>query len=471
MNSLFRCCLTIVAASMLLTPASPTPLQAQRPPQPVVKPDPIDYLPANKIAYQHFAHEIETMLHQDVLDVWYPRSIDTVHGGFSANFARDWSPLLSHGKFSVFQGRMTWVAAQIVLRRPELRQQYLPYVRHGADYLANTLWDKQDGGFFWGLADDGSVSPLFTDHKHLYGISFCIYGLAAAYQATHDTRDLELAQRAFRWTDEHAHDRGNLGYFEWLTRDGTPVQAEPYAATVQTMPPADFPVGYKSMNTHIHLLEAFTELLQVWPDPVLRSRVAELQHLVRDTIAVQPGAMNLYLTNAWQALPDHDSYGHDVEATYLIDEAGLALTHAGAAPSPGEADRTAKVGRMLMDHALAYGWDSAHGGLFHSGPFAGRPDDLLKEWWVQMESLNTLLLLHERYGKETDIYWRCFQLQWQWIQRYQVDHQFHGEYELIKRDGTPASPIKGNIWKASYHEARALMNVNERLERLIATAP
>ena len=186
------------------------------------KPDMIDYLPANKSAYQHFATETETMLHKDVLNLWYPRSIDSVHGGFNADFARDWSPLPSQGKFSVFQGRMTWVAAQVTLRRPALREQYLPYVRHGADYLADVMWDKKDGGFYWGLADDGSISPVFTDHKHLYGISFCIYGLAAAYQATHNARDLELAQRAFHWTDEHAHDTRNGGYFEWLERDGTP---------------------------------------------------------------------------------------------------------------------------------------------------------------------------------------------------------------------------------------------------------
>jgi mannobiose 2-epimerase len=406
-----------------------------------------------------------------VLDVWYPRSIDNIHGGFNADFARDWSPLPSRGKFSVFQGRMTWVAAQIVLRRPALSEQYLPYVRHGADYIRNVLWDKEDGGFFWGLADDGAISPVFTDNKHLYGISFCIYGLAAAYQATHDARDLELAERAFRWTDEHAHDAKSEGYFEWLTRSGTPIQAEPYAAVVTTIPPADFPVGYKSMNTHIHLLEAFTELLRVWPDPTLRSRVAELQHLVRDVITVQPGVMNLYFTNAWQAVPEHGSYGHDIEGTYLIDEAAEVLTQAGAPPSAAERERTEKVGRMLMDHALAYGWDSAHGGVYHSGAFAGELTDLLKEWWVQMESLNTLLLLHERYGSTTDVYWKAFQFQWQWIRHYQVDHQFHGEYELIKPDGTPVSTTKGKMWKAAYHESRALMNVNERLHRLADSTP
>ncbi len=458
--------LTLVSLVACFTPA----MFAQQAVQPKPTPDPITYLPAGKSAYQHFSTAAETMLQEDVLGVWYPRALDSVHGGFNADFARDWSPMPSHGKFSVFQGRMTWVAAQVVLHRPAQREQYLPYVRHGADYLRNTLWDKKDGGFFWGLADDGSISPTFTDNKQLYGVSFAIYGLAAAYEATHDAADLELAQKAFRWTDEHAHDAKNGGYYEWLTRSGVPMQAAPYEAVIRSLPGTDFPIGYKSMNTHIHLLESFTELLRVWPDPVLRARVQELQHLVRDVITVQPGAMNLFLTNDWKAVPDHDSYGHDVEATYLIDEAGAQLARAGAAESASERERTEKVGRMLMDHALAYGWDSEHGGLYHSGSFSGLPADLLKEWWVQMESLNTLLLLHERYGRETDVYWKAFQLQWQWIQKYQVDHQFHGEYELIKADGMPTFPGKGRMWKASYHEARALMNVRERLDRLAGAA-
>ena len=453
-------------ASVLLVAALGAP--AQRPMQAAPKPDPITYLPVGKAAYQRFAAESETMLQKDILARWYPRSIDQVHGGFNADFARDWSPLPSHGKFSVFQGRMTWVAAQVVLYRPAQRDQYLPYVRHGADYLRNVLWDKQYGGFYWGLNDDGSISPTFTDNKQLYGVSFGMYGLAGAYAATHDAADLELAKKAFLWIDSHAHDAKNGGYFEWLTRDGRPMQAEPYEAVVKSLPGTDFPIGYKSMNTHIHLLESFTELLKVWPDPTLRARVEELQHVVRDLVTVQPGAMNLYLTNDWRAVPDHDSYGHDVEATYLMQEAQDVLSRVGATPSRAEQERTEEVGRMLVDHALAYGWDSAHGGIYHSGPFMGKPVDLLKEWWVQMESLNSLLLLHERYGSSTDVYWKAFQLQWQWIQKYQVDHDFGGEYELIKADGTPLSPVKGRIWKASYHESRALMNVRERLDHLAA---
>ena len=135
--------------------------------------------------------------------------------------------------------------------------------------------------------------------------------IAVSYtHLTHDPRALALAKQAFLWTDKHAHDKVNGGYYEWLTRDGTPVQAKPYDAVVRDGPVGGFPVGYKSMNTHIHLLESFTQLYAVWKDPVLKQRVAELLHVVRDKVSVQPGAMNLYFTNDWHAVPEHDSYGH-----------------------------------------------------------------------------------------------------------------------------------------------------------------
>jgi mannobiose 2-epimerase len=432
---------------------------AQEPPEP--KPSPIHYVEPNKQGYQEFAGEAESMLQRDVLSVWFPRTVDNENGGFRSNFSRDWQARGSQGKFSVFQGRMTWVAAQISMRRPELAHQFLPIARHGVEYLSNVLWDRQDGGFYWGLDDKGQVSPYYTDGKHLYGASFALYGLAAAYQATHDPGTLELAQRAFRWMDDHAHDTKNRGYFEWLTRDGKPVPAHPETGRVEMCPVSLFPIGYKSMNTHIHLLEAYSQLYEVWKDETLRHRLEELLSIVRDRVAVEPGAMNLYFTDEWLAIPDHDSYGHDVEAAYLMLEAEDVLGR-------GHDPRTERMAKMLVDHAMAYGWDKNNGGFYRDGTTIGRTEDKLKEWWVEFEGLNALLLMHEKYGRQTDVYFRAFQLQWQFIKVYQVDSEFHGVYEMIGTDLKPTTPSKGLIWKAAYHDGRALLNVTERLKKLAA---
>jgi len=446
------------------------PAQSAEPP----KPKPMNYLAPTPQNYAKLADETEAVLRKDVLGVWFPRTIDKENGGFRSNFARDWKPVASSdGKFSVFQGRMTWISSQVVMRRPELKQQFEPVAKHGVDYLKNVLWDKQHGGFYWGLTDKGEISPFYTDGKHLYGMSFCVYGLAAAYQATKDPSALELAQRAFRWIDEHAHDAQNGGYFEWLTREGKPVAAHPDTGKVEFLPVAGFPIGYKSMNTHIHLLEAFSQLYEVWKDDLLRKRLEELLAIIRDRICVETGAMNLYFTNRWEAIPGHDSYGHDVETAYLMLEAEDALTlGSGSAHDPNIHSnhahdlRTERMARMLVDHAFAYGWDENLGGFFQEGGAFGKPGSLLKEWWVQVEGLNALLLMHEKYGAQNDAYFKAYQRQWQFIKDYQIDPEYGGLYPLVGEDGKPTVSAKGSIWKAAYHDGRALLNVTDRLRRL-----
>ena len=409
--------------------------------------------------YLKLAAQVDDALHTDVLNVWFPRSVDREHGGFHSHFTREWQWAPSDGKFSVFQGRMTWVASQVVLRDPKLKQEFLPIVHQGVDFLQNVMWDKQDGGFYWGLDDEGKVTPAFTDGKHLYGIGFCIYGAAAAYQATGDPKALALAKEGFLWADKHAHDSANGGYFEWLTRDGKPIVPQVPNGEIAMGPIS--PVNYKSMNTHIHLLEAFTQLYEVWPDPTLHDRLEELLAIVRDKICVEPGVMNLYFTNQWQAIPDHDSYGHDVETAYLMLETDEVLHHKASAKSE-------RMAKMLVDHALAYGWDHDNGGFYREGTTFGKTEDTIKEWWVEVEGLNALLLMHDRYGKQNPIYFQRFLGQWDFIQNHTIDAKFHGLYNLTKADGTPITPDKGVIWKAAYHDGRAFWNVSERLRRLAA---
>ena len=425
---------------------------------------PIHYLAPTRENYLELAAQTEAMLDRDVLEVWFPRCVDNLHGGFSSNFRRDWKAEASQGKFSVFQGRMTWISSQIAVRRPQLRPQFLPIAKHGLEFLENVLWDKQEGGFFWGVDDGGQISPFYTDGKELYGESFGLYGAAAAYQATHDPQALDLAERAFRWMDEHAHDRVNGGYFEFLRRDGTPIDAEPNAVTVQTVPVGGFLIGYKSMNTHIHLLEALTQLYEVSKDETLGRRLDEMLAIVRDRISVPPGVMSLFFTNDWRPIPDHDSYGHDVETAYLMLEAEEVR---GKAHDP----KTLRMARMLVDHALEYGWDHESGGFYGEGTTFGKPEDNHKDWWVEMEGLNALLLMHEMFGGETDRYFKAFQQQWDWIKNHQVDSQFHGVYATVGPDGPVGGTYKGGIWKAAYHDGRALLNVTARLEKLAETTP
>ena len=411
-------------------------------------------LPAGPAAYRQLAGEVEASFKRDILEAWFPRSIDPA-GGFHDMFDRQWNKLPSNGKFIVFQARMTWVSAQIAMRNPERREEFLGYVRHGMRCL-NNLWDKEDGGFFFGL--DASGQPgRFGQEKHIYGIAFGMYAAAAAYEATHDREALDLAMRTFRWMEERAHDPKYGGYHEIFTREGKviPAPQRPVPGKAQ-FPGGHFFYGYKSMNAHIHILEALSELNRVSKDPLVKQRTAEVHAIVRDKIAVPPGCLNLFFTPDWRAVPDHDSFGHDIETAFLLIEAAESL---GMPNDPA----TLRMSRMLVDHTLDWGFDP-QGGLNEAGLAFGPPSDKRKIWWSQVEALNALLLMHERFGHETDQYWKNFQQQWRFIRANLIDSEHPGLFGQANPE--PGGMNKASQWKAAYHDGRSLMLVAERLRKL-----
>ncbi|HEY6332260.1 MAG TPA: AGE family epimerase/isomerase [Blastocatellia bacterium] len=181
--------------------------------------------------------------------------------------------------------------------------------------------------------------------------------------------------------------------------------------------------------------------------------------VVRDKICVSPGVMNLYFTNEWRPIPYQDSYGHDVETAYLMSEACRLLGRP-------QDSKTQSMAKMLVDHALAYGWDDTYGGFYREGPAVGSPGDMRKEWWVQMEGLNSLLLMHRLYGGQTNIYFRAFQKEWQFIRDHQIDHEFGGVYDMVERDGRITNYVKARMWTEAYHDGRAFLNVVASLNEL-----
>ncbi len=182
-----------------------------------------------------------------------------------------------------------------------------------------------------------------------------------------------MARDAFDWLVQHAHDPKHGGYFEAIRRDGTPILSwQAGAPQWQRSDRLGVYYGFKSMNSHIHLLEALTELAKVDKRPIVHERLRETFLVVRDHIAVEPGALNLYLTPDWRAIPAHDSFGHDVETAYLLVEAARELK------LPDD-PRTWQVARLLVDHALEWGWDEQYGGFYDKGESFGgkrvRPEE------------------------------------------------------------------------------------------------
>jgi mannobiose 2-epimerase len=409
--------------------------------------------------YLRIAGEVEKSLQEDDLQKFFPAAVDP-NGGFFETFAEDWKHMAGRGgdttRSIVYQSRLTWLAAQAAMRYPDQAETYLAYTRHGAQFLADKQWDKVLGGFWWSVDTSGKV--VRADEKHIYGNAFAIYALAAAYKATHDAADLELAQRAFGWMDSHAHDSVNGGYFEQLRADGSHV-------VVGEQRNGDLlgaRAGQKSMNSHIHILEALTGLLEVWPDDLVRQRTEEVQKIGLTKIYAEPGYLHLFFSANWAPAEGRDSYGHDIESAYLFTEAAAML---------GRPDDAAswEAGRKIVDHCLKIGFSAQEGCLNSEGTVDGSGMmDMSRVWWVEAESLNALLLMHERFGKDDPRYWEAFVKQWEFIKAHQIDHKNGGWYNTLKADNTPlrSKIAKTDAWTEGYHQGRAMMNVIERLKKL-----
>jgi mannobiose 2-epimerase len=404
---------------------------------------------------------VDALLRRELAEGWYPRALDRDLGGFHQTFARDWSPLPDDGRFLVYQARMTWTAAAFAEYAGDRRDEFLGYARYGVDYLDAVMRDRERGGFHWALDPRGRLDEATGSEKHVYGTAFALYAASEAYRAGRDARALAVARDAFAWLDAHAHDPEHGGYFEALDRDGAPLLRWDDAPAGRRADRLGVYYGFKSMNSHIHLLEAVAAFHRVERTPEVEARLRELLGIVRDRVAVEPGALNLYFTRDWRPTPAHDSFGHDVETAYLLVEAAEALG------LPDDPD-TWRVARGLVDHALDAGWDGDRGGFFDKGDvFAGRPYDTTKVWWTQAEGLNALLLMHREFGGETDRYGLAFLKQWEWIERHQLDPEHGGWFGEVDADGRLLGDgRKATQWKANYHTSRALMNVARMLDDL-----
>ena len=406
--------------------------------------------------------KLDDLVGRELIEHWYPHAVDRRRGGFHQSMARDWSLQPDENAFLVYQARMTWTAAEFARYSPAHHDEFVEYARHGITFLDRVMRDKELGGFHWVVDAQGQLDPKLGDEKHVYGTAFAVYAASKVRAVTGDELALKVARDAFDWLEQHAHDARQGGYFEAIGRDGTPIlswkEDAPMGRRIDRL---GVYYGFKSMNSHIHLLEALTGLSKVDERPIVRERLRETLNVVRDRIAVEPGALNLYLTPDWRAIPAHDSFGHDVETAYLLVEAAEAL---GLADQP----KTWQVARLLVDHALEWGWDDVYGGFYDKGEsFGGEAFDRKKVWWTQAEGLNALLLMHEKFKSSTDRYGSAFLKQWGFIEKHLIDPVHGGWYSETTRDGKLIGDgAKASQWKANYHASRALMNVATILKKM-----
>lgn len=398
--------------------------------------------------------QFEKVLKENVLGAWYPITIDTLYGGFLSDFTYDWQPSGPQNKTAVNQTRHVWTTSQAALFYDD--EYYRHIAEHGFKYLKDTMWDETYGGFY--TVRDRCGYPIpgpESNTKTAYGNAFGIYSLAAYYNLTGDSAALDLAKKTFFWLDKHSRDPEYPGYVDRMDRDGTWLHDR----------------YLKDYNSSIHLLEAFTELYRIWPDTLVRERLFEMFTLISDALTHDKGFLLLFFERDWTPVSfrdssaaireanyyfDHVSFGHDVETAYLMLEALHALGI--------EDDRhTLSIAKKMVDHALDHGWDHEKGGFYYRGYYFDESLTMTivnnsKQWWVQAEGLNVLLLMSRLYP-EDERYYSSFIKLWEYINTYLIDHE-HGGWFIEGIDNNPEarSAPKATVWKVNYHTARALMN-------------
>jgi cellobiose epimerase len=416
------------------------------------------------------ANEMEHSIQTELLNKWYPQCVDSTYGGFISTYTYNFKPTGSQDKFIVTQARHTWTTAKASELYPDV-SYYIKCSRKGFNFMRDVMWDKTHGGFYNLVTRDGKDKSDPKAPKEAYGNAFAIYALAAYYHASRDTAALNLAKKAFMWLEKHSHDPKYKGYYQHLQMDGTPVVR---AVSV----PSTSDLGYKDQNSSIHLLEAFTELYSVWPVPLVRERLQEMLFLIRDKIVTPKGYLVLFFTPDWKPISyrdsskqvilqhrylNHVSFGHDVETAYLMLEASHALGFKNDT-------KTLTVAKRMLDHSLQNGWDNKLGGFYDEGYYYTDSSKISiikdsKNWWAQAEGLNTLLLMADKYPSDKWHYYDHFKKLWNYVQTYMIDHEFGDWYEEgLDREHERKTALKGHIWKATYHQSRALFNCVKRLK-------
>ncbi len=404
----------------------------------------------------------------NLLDRWYPLAVDRDHGGYFTDIAFDWKIEPVQHKMIVTQARHIWTASKAAIFFNN--ETYASSARHGYDFLKSKMWDREYGGFYQMRDRSGGMTDYlgFFGEKRTYGNAFAVFALAALYQLTGNPVVLDFASEAFEWIEEHSSDKNQKGYFQFLTPDGTPYDR---LSAFKTKAYDEAELGYKDQNSSIHLLEAYTELYRLYPDPHLRDTLLNLLYLVRDVITTNEGYMNLFFHNDWTPVSfrnapqeiresnyrlDHVSFGHNYETAYLMLEASSAL-------GLRYDTKTLSTARKMVDHAIANGWDTETGGFFDAG-YCFPGDDRCaiiqstKNWWSQAEALNILLLM-SRIFPDTRVYQEYFKKEWDYVKKYLLDYE-HGEWfegGLDKEPHFRRGP-KSHIWKCSYHTGRSMMN-------------
>lgn len=388
-----------------------------------------------------FKNTVRELLEENILKYWIERVTDHENGGYFGrvdghDFVHLYAP-----KGAVLNARILWAfsAAYRVLGNAE----YLDAATRALDYFLDNFIDKEQGGVFWSLNYMGK--PIDTK-KQTYAIGFAIYGLSEYARATGSKRALDSAINLYYDIEKKAYDCKGNGYIEALTREWQPIQDMRLSDKDEN--------GSRTMNTHLHIIEPYTNLYRVWKSEDLKKSILNLIDIFTEKLLnKETNHLDLFFDDEWHGKRNIESYGHDIEASWLLHETALVL---------GEKQVLNTIEPIIRSIAKASDEGlRPDGSMIYEHWKDNNTYDLQRQWWVQCESVIGHVNLYQHFQDE-DAFVKAKQC-WDYIQTNLVDKE-HGEwYWAILDDGTTNHiDDKAGFWKCPYHNSRMCLELIER---------
>ncbi len=389
--------------------------------------------------------ELKNELLNNILPYWQEKVFDSKTGSFIGKIDHKEQAFPEYLKASIINSRILWTFAAAYRQFPN--EQYLDVMKKAYEIMITYFWDVKNGGIYWHI--DGNNQPLDTK-KQMYSQAFAIYALSEYYMAIGNDQAKQLAISLYWILERYGFDPEFGGYIEALSTDWHEVED-------QRLSEKDMDTR-KSMNTHLHVLEAYTNLYRIWKDEELAQKLKNLIIIFLEKIVDQKAAsFNLFFDVDWTLKSTHRSYGHDIEGSWLIFEAAEVL---------GEEElikQAKKVAINMADQVLKNGTDE-DGGIYYEGENGKILDDD-KHWWPQAEAsvgyFNAWQLSNDTRFLDASL------KSWELINSKFVDHE-HGEwYAIINKAGVPYPYAKVDEWKCPYHNGRFCLELIARIDRTI----
>jgi mannobiose 2-epimerase len=395
---------------------------------------------------ENFSQRVGEHLFNHYLPFWCGPALDRQNGGWMACLSNDLQPDRSQPKGLIVNARILWAFSAAYRARPE--QIYFYMAARAFDFVIHNFWDAEHGGAFWRLDD---ACGVIDDSKKIYGQAFYIYALTEFQLAFNSPAALDRAKEVFELIERHAHDAKFGGYIEVCNRDWSPAGPDARLSEKDMS-------EKKSMNNHLHILEAYTNLHRVWPDVRVAERLRELIEIfLMRILDMRTLHLHHFFNEQWEARSDTYTFGHDIEASWLLCEAADEL---------GDAKLLERVRAVALPMAEAVFNEGlgADGGL----SYEGRNEKIIdagRECWPQAETLVGFLNAFELSWDEK--FFNGTLRVWDYAEQNLID-RVHGEwFWRINPDGQPDEKLpKVSEWKGPYHVTRACLEIMKRLPAL-----